>query len=421
MSDRPILLVAVDCYPDEGGITAIVENLVAVLADSYELHLAIVDEREGRSARLRLPETRVHILTKRNPIKPHLMPTSLLYPIWVGRFLRTLVRDLEPPLLLVQDGLFLPVPALLAVRGTATRVVVMDHGTLSNSLDPRWHTMIARQLPFPKNVVYRVGVAVDWPWRALRWRIGLRRAHSVWYVGEELRPYVERVGARAARYKQLVPQDFHPPSEVARRRARAEFGVPDAAVVVNMVTRLSGEKGLPHVLNAVQAAREDSPHLLVLIAGDGPFETRLADEIRERDLDSNVRLVGRLGRRAIQRLHNASDFHLYAGMIGCGVSIALLEAMASGVLPIVSDVPREQRELVGDAGWVFPASDPHAMAESLRAALRTNAAERAERRGRVEEQLRRYLDPSIPELVLSTLAELAAARSAESEVARSER
>jgi glycosyltransferase involved in cell wall biosynthesis len=401
------LLFAVDVYPDRGGIQAIVENCVAALVDHYDVHLAIVDERKGSRAQIGLPDDHVHALTTRHRLKPYLMPTSLVYPIRVSHFLRALVRKLHPVVLLAQDGLFLPVPALLATRGTPTSVIVMDHGTLTNSLDPRWQRMLPKQLPFPQNLVYRVGFALDRPWRSLRWRIGLRGADAVWYVGEELAPWIARAGARSARYKQVVPTDFRPAHPDERTAARRQLGIRQDARVVNMVTRLSGEKDLPAVVAAVEALRGMHPGVLLVIAGDGPLELWLRTELDKRGLSRVVRLVGRLDRAGIQRLHHGSDFHLYAGTIGCGMSIALLEAMAAGVLPIVSDVPREQRDLVGDAGWVFAAGDARALEESLAAALSADAAEREQRKRSCQKQLASYLRPSLRDLLADLLGDAA--------------
>jgi glycosyltransferase involved in cell wall biosynthesis len=157
----------------------------------------------------------------------------------------------------------------------------------------------------------------------------------------------------------------------------------------------------------VEAVGRTHPDLLVVIAGDGPLEPWFRTELEERGLSHAIRLIGRLDRAGIQRLHHASDFHLYAGTIGCGMSIALLEAMAAGVLPIVSDVPREQRDLVADAGWVFAAGDARGLEDSLAAALSADAAERERRKRRCQEQLASYLRPSLRDLVADLIGDAA--------------
>jgi glycosyltransferase involved in cell wall biosynthesis len=166
-----------------------------------------------------------------------------------------------------------------------------------------------------------------------------------------------------------------------------------------MVTRLAAEKGLPLIIDAIPSLRARFPSLILLIAGQGPLEEWLRAEIRVRHLSSAVRLLGQLGRPEIQRLHHASDFHLYAGTIGCGMSIALLEAMAAGVLPIVSDVPREHRDLVAGAGWVFPANDAQALSEGLESALKTTDVDRKRLTCAVLDRIRAYVEPSLSQLL----------------------
>ena len=49
--------------------------------------------------------------------------------------------------------------------------------------------------------------------------------------------------------------------------------------------------------------------------------------------------------------------------------------MASGVVPIASDVPAAQREIVGPAGWVFRAGNTGELRDALVAALRCSEEE----------------------------------------------
>ena len=105
------------------------------------------------------------------------------------------------------------------------------------------------------------------------------------------------------------------------------------------------------------------------MAGDGTLETWFADELGRRGFGDRIRMLGRLDRPGVERLHHASDLHVYAGTISCGLSMCLIEAMACGVIPLVSDVPVAQRALVADAGWVFGAGDRSELERCLREAL----------------------------------------------------
>jgi glycosyltransferase involved in cell wall biosynthesis len=393
------ILVAVNTYPDGGGIASIVENFLHTLVPRYEVHLAIVEARKGFANRLPLAREQIHELGYSNAINPLLAPFSVAYLVQTARFLRGLVSELAPRLLIVQDALNLPVPAAFAVRSCPTKLIVMDHGTLTNAMDRDWQALMRDRLSGPKRALFRLGFAADRPWRAVRWRLGLSLADGVWFTGEELRPYAAHAGQRARVYAQIVPSDFCEPDANARSRARRALGLGADHTVVNMVTRLNEEKGLEAAVAAIEGQARRREDLRVMIAGDGTLRPWLEGRIAAQGLGEAVSLLGVLDRREVKRLHEASDFHLYTGTIGCGISIALLEAMACGVIPIVSDVPAAHTQLVDGAGWVFQAGDTGALKTALLAALETTSPERARLREVVRRRLGEYREPSLMSLV----------------------
>jgi glycosyltransferase involved in cell wall biosynthesis len=305
---------------------------------------------------------------------------------------------------ITKDAVHLPVPALIGARGTATSVIVMDHGTLTNPSEPGWVSMVANRIGGAKGLVFRAGFTADRPWRALRWRLGLRGADAALYVGEELEPWFSRAGSLAIRYFPSVPTDFVPGTPEERRLARAEFGLADDAVVVSSIGRLEGEKGLDLVIDAVDRARSVQPRMRVVIAGTGALEGWLSDEVARRGLGDIVQLPGRLDRAAVGRLQHASDVHIYAGTISCGISICLIEAMASAVAPVVSDVPRAQRDLVGDAGWVVPAANADALSTALCEAVCLPIDRLATIGGDARERLMHPPDPTLADTLRRLLA-----------------
>jgi hypothetical protein len=100
---RPKLLIVVQTYPDGGGISAIVENLVHRFDGPFDVHLAVVELREGTSHQLDLAPERLHACGFSNAINPLLMPFSLAYTVLVGRFLRKVVDSVRPAALLTQS------------------------------------------------------------------------------------------------------------------------------------------------------------------------------------------------------------------------------------------------------------------------------------------------------------------------------
>lgn len=401
-SAHRVLLVA-QAYPDGGGISSILENYVAELEGRYEVHVAVVEDRPGRD-RLGLPPERIHVHGYSNAMNPLLFPTSLVFAVRVAYWLRRLVVRLQPRAVLVQDALNLSVPGVLATRRQPAPVVVMDHGTLTNVHDPRWLPMVTQRLSGVKRFAFRLGFGLDHPWRSGRWRLGVRSADEAWYTGEELQPWFRHAGGRARTYAQTIPTDFRPATRDERAAARRAFDLPEAGVVVNVVGRLDGEKGLDTIIEAIGGLKESEPQLVVLVVGDGSLAPWLRREIERRALDGLVRVLGRLERPQIRRIQHASDLHLYAGTISCGVSMCLLEAMASGVVPIVSDVPAAQRGLVDGVGWVFPAGDADSLTSALREAVSLPSEELARASQAVVRRVHEARDPTVPELLEQLIA-----------------
>jgi glycosyltransferase involved in cell wall biosynthesis len=398
-NSRPVLLFVLHRYPDGGGISSILENYLAELDGQFEVHVAIVEPGPAAQFNLALDPDRISTLGYSNFINPALMPTSLVYTARVAAFLKRIVRRISPRVVVTQDALYLPVPALLACRNTDARVVVMDHGTLTNVHETTWLPMVTERLGKVNGLLFKAGFHADRPWREARWRLGVRYADEVWFTGEELRPWFERAGSRAKEYSQSVPMDYRPATPEERAAARQDLGLGAEVKVFNSVGRLDGEKGLDTLIE-VAAMNEESPvdwHLL--IAGDGTLSSWLSEEVRRRGLERRITFTGRLGRPDLLRLQHASDFHVYAGTISCGVSICLLEAMASGVVPIVSDVPQAQVELVGDSGWVFPSGDVEAFSSAFDAALALTDDELSALRTRVLDQIGSGQRPSVPALL----------------------
>lgn len=399
---KPAVMIVVHCYPDGGGISSIVENYATELADRFNVHIVTVEGRVGWRERAdRLP-AKFHVLGYSNAINPSLMPTSLAYAVRVGLGLRRLRRSYQPTVLITQDGLNLPIPGLVATWGSDCRLVVMDHGTLTNIYEPRWLPMFLSRLTGLRRLGFRLGFLADSPWRAVRWRIGVRLADRLWYTGSELKPWFARAGARAVEYSQTVPRDFVPAEPDARAAARVALGISPSDRVINYVGRLDGEKGLDTIVAALARVDRSSSGIhdwKALFAGDGSMEQWLRVAIERHGLRDRVRLLGRLDRPAVAALHGASDLHVYAGTISCGVSICLLEAMAAGVVPVVSDVPALQVELVGEAGWVFSAGDTDGLSSALSEALAVTDEELEHLKAEASARVRLSPHPTVPSLI----------------------
>ena len=121
------------------------------------------------------------------------------------------------------------------------------------------------------------------------------------------------------------------------QRLAAELGLRPDQATVGIVARIAPRKGHVTMLAALeQFAPAERPVLIT--AGDGPFRADFEVEVRRRGLDHWVRPVGFVAEPA--SLYNLLDAFCLPTTFAEGTPTALIEALASGVASIVSDLPQ---------------------------------------------------------------------------------
>ncbi len=123
---------------------------------------------------------------------------------------------------------------------------------------------------------------------------------------------------------------------------------------------------LPTVIEALPAFLEAHPHWRVRLAGEGSQRKNLERRVASLGLDDRVSFLGRLSReQLVEELRRASLY--LSASLSDSTSVSLLEAMALGAYPVLSDIPAN-REWVGGLGegLYFPPGDAPALSEALR-------------------------------------------------------
>ncbi len=136
------------------------------------------------------------------------------------------------------------------------------------------------------------------------------------------------------------------------------------------------------LLEAVSLVAQKIPELQLTLAGEGRERAALEARAEEKDLTGRVTFTGRLEQPELARLLAAHPVYLSASPAE-GASLSLLEAMACGCLPVVTDIPAN-RDWVEDGvgGLLFPPGDVPALAAALERAFTDRALrERAARLG----------------------------------------
>ena len=127
-------------------------------------------------------------------------------------------------------------------------------------------------------------------------------------------------------------------NEVARNEIRKEYSLEDKRVLL-FVGRLSPEKNLEFLIDAVIKAYTRNPDVVALIIGSGEEQNKLEALIKANNAQDYIKLLG--VRNDVNNLMNASDILLLPS-IHEGFPVVAVEAMASGLPILISDkVTRE--------------------------------------------------------------------------------
>ncbi|ABK19576.1 glycosyltransferase family 4 protein [Syntrophobacter fumaroxidans] len=123
-------------------------------------------------------------------------------------------------------------------------------------------------------------------------------------------------------------------------------------------------ESLVYLLHALAKLRLRRPRFRLLVAGDGPMESRLKELAREL-LPGQALFVGKVPREKMFEYYSASDVFAFPG-IGESLGMVFLEAQACR-LPVVAldtgGVPQVVRS--GETGRLVPRDDGEAMAAAL--------------------------------------------------------
>jgi teichuronic acid biosynthesis glycosyltransferase TuaC len=166
-----------------------------------------------------------------------------------------------------------------------------------------------------------------------------------------------------------------------RLAARASLGLrPDGPLLLS-VGNLVELKGHALLIEAVQALRDESPALRLVIAGEGPERPRLEAMIAGYGLGERVKLLGAVPNAQLCAWYSAADLFLLPSSRE-GLPNALLEALACGTPALASAVGGIPEVLGGasEAGEMLAERSAAAITATLRRWLAREADRGAVRR-----------------------------------------
>lgn len=230
--------------------------------------------------------------------------------------------------------------AAMLAAGTGVPLVLSVHGSdlYTNLANRRWKSLIARAAESAARVVcVSSSLAAD---------------------------VVRELGVDPGRVI-IVPDTYDSERFSAIERAPREPGAPVRLVTVG---RLSAEKGVDVLLEALAHLRDRGVPVDATVVGGGPERAALERLAAERGLSGSVRFTGPLDNDSLVAELAAADLYCQPSRRE-GFGVALVEALATG-LPAVATDAGGPRDIVGaDDGVLCAPDDAAALADALADAL----------------------------------------------------
>lgn len=212
-------------------------------------------------------------------------------------------------------------------------------------------------------------------WLESRLFAGLDR---LWCVRQSAAERYRRVYPGLAGRTEFLPtwvdsDTFHLSSTAARQEAcrslRTQLGITPSTRVLTSVGRLDRQKDPILMLESFSDLHRRRPDTHLLLIGDGDMRSQVEQAISDMELQSSITLPGVKRPEQIADILRGSDLFVLSSAYE-GMPIAVLEALASGIPVVTTDVG-EVRLVVrnGESGAVSATRTPNALADAMDAVL----------------------------------------------------
>jgi glycosyltransferase involved in cell wall biosynthesis len=196
-----------------------------------------------------------------------------------------------------------------------------------------------------------------------------RKAQHVTTVSEGQKREIQRFGIKRENlsvFPMCIGEDF---LEVGRNREK----VPGERPIIVLSNRnFLPIYNLSLLIRAIPIVLKEEPHIKFFLAGDGPERSHLESEAKELNVNSSLRFLGRISHEKMPNLLSRADIYVSTSLHD-GTSVSLLEAMACGTFPVVTDI-LSNREWVSDGenGFLIPAESETVLARRIVEAIRNH-------------------------------------------------
>ena len=131
-------------------------------------------------------------------------------------------------------------------------------------------------------------------------------------------------------------------------------------IKIGCIARLSEQKGLPYLIEAMSLVT--NPSVSLFIVGDGELKNDLISQTKELDLEERIHFLGY--RSDVVECINSFDF-LVSSSLYEGLALNVIETFMNGKTMVATDIPGI-KEIINDCnGILVPVKDPKALAQAI--------------------------------------------------------
>lgn len=191
-------------------------------------------------------------------------------------------------------------------------------------------------------------------------------------LGERGNIHVVYNGVDAQRF---APERWQPHSA----RMRAQWGIPEDAVVLLYAGAIVPEKGVVHLARAFARLCDQTSNVHLVLAGssalwiqnlmtDDPalsYEHAVRAELEQLTQQGRVHFLGKVGAGDMPAVYGASDVVVIPSVWGDPFPLVALEALASGCPVVASNTGGLPESVNATNGLLVPPGDEHALQDAL--------------------------------------------------------